>query len=114
MKETHQEETESISVAIGRLVAIDPICLPIAIADAVGLAIRANGFLSKPLQQDIGHHPVLILDLILCKLHDHEGLGRNLFGEQEASKTFNILEMLPSLEECFKLATDHGPGSMAW
>lgn len=75
IKSTHQ--VEIASVAVGHLMAIDAIRLSITVANASG----ATDYLSKSFQQDIGHHPVLILDLVLCELHDHEGLGGNLVRE---------------------------------
>lgn len=94
--------------------SVETVCLSIAVAEPVPVQFGAFGCFSKSFEQDISHHPVLVLDLILGKLHDHEGLGGNFFRKQEVSKTVNVFEVLPPLKEGVELATDHCPGSVTW
>lgn len=99
-------------VPVGHFMTIDAVRLCIAVACTV--QFNALDSLFESFEQDVGHHPILVLDLILSKLHYHKGLGGDFFRKQEASKTVNVLKMLPALKEGVELATDHRPGSVAW
>lgn len=103
---------DKFSVTICHLVAVDSVYLPNTLADPVQFTIGAYRSPFKSFKQDISHHPIFVLDLVLGKLHHHESLGGDFFRKQEASETLNVLEVLASCKERFELATDHCPGSV--